>query len=369
MFAKLKPFLLIGLVLLGAAVLWKVLQAGLTTRVETTTVERETAIDAVPAIVNVRSDFAMTLSSEESGRIQESALQLGKKIREGDLILSIDPTDLEIDARILRADIENLEARLALDTAKKTELRNREEDLANFERLFRLGNYPELEIIRQRRELEVFKESQELLRLSEAQQLNTLKAQLERLERRIEKTRIYAPTDGIVTEIQAYPGELVGSGATLATVFSEAIVVEARINEEDFAGIQPGLSASVRLLTYGNELFDARVSRVLPTADKENQQYTVFLELEIDPGRLLPGLSGEASIIRRDIPNALVIPRRALLGDFVFKVEAGIAVFTPVQVGVRGLDHVEITGGLAAGDRVITDGMAGLKDGARIADE
>ncbi len=368
MFAKFKPFILLGLAVLAVTALWKVLQVGLTTSVETATVQRDTAIDAVPSIVNVRSDFAMTLSSSEGGRIQESTLQLGKKIRQGDQIMTIDPTDLEIDARVLRADIENLEARLALDTAKKTELQNREEDLANFERLFRLGNYPELEIIRKRRELEVFKESQELLRLSEAQQLNTLKAQLERLERRIEKTRIYAPTGGIVTAIRAYPGELVGAGATLATVFSEAIVVEARINEEDFAGIQPGLSATVRLLTYGNELFDARVSRVLPTADKENQQYTVFLELEIDPGRLLPGLSGEASIIRRNIPDALVIPRRALLGDFVFRVDDGIAVFTPVEIGVRGLDHVEVITGLAAGDRVVTDGMVGLKDGTRIAD-
>lgn len=366
--AKLKLVLLIGLAVILVAGLWKGLRTGLTTRVETAVVQRDTAIDAVPAIINVRADFTMTLSSEEAGRIQDSTLQLGKRIRAGERILTIDPTDLQIDARILRADIQNLEDRLALDTAKKTELRNREEDLANYERLFRQGNYPELEITRRRRELEVFKESQELIRLNEEQALNSLKAQLEKLERRIEKTEIYAPTDGIVTNIRAYPGELVSAGATLATLLSEAIVVEAKINEEDFAGIQTGLDATVRLLTYGNKLFDAKVSRVMPTADKENQQYTVFLELEIEPTRLLPGLSGEASIVRRKIPDALVIPRRALLGDFVFRVKGGIAVFTPVEVGVRGLDHVEILSGLEEGDVVITDGMARLKDGARIVD-
>ena len=120
------------------------------------------------------------------------------------------------------------------------------------------------------------------------------------------------------------------------------------------------------MLTYGNQLYPAKISRVLPTADKENQQYTVFLNVEIDTDKLLPGLSGEASIIRKKIPNALIIPRRALLGDYVFKVENNIAVFTPVKVGVRGLNNVEISEGLSEGDVIVTDGMSGLKDGDSI---
>jgi RND family efflux transporter MFP subunit len=182
----------------------------------------------------------------------------------------------------------------------------------------------------------------------------------------LEKTKVYAPTDGIVTQIYAYPGELVSSGSALAEVFSKAVVVEAKVNEEDFAGIQAGLDVTVRLLTYGNKLFQGTIDRVLPTADKETQQYTVLLRVEIDPKLLLPGLSGEASIIRRKIPNALILPRRALVGDYVFKVENGKAIFTAVKVGVRGLHNVEIKEGLAAGDLVVTDGMTSLKDGDAI---
>lgn len=342
---------------------WTIVRLGLTSNVTTGVVTKDTAIDAVPAIINVRSDYDMTLSSEESGRVQSSELQLGKKIKTGELILSIDPTDLNIDADILRYDIQNLEDQLALNTDKEIELKKREEDLENYERQYKSGNYPELEIIRRRREFKVFQEAQESQRLSEAKQLNDYKNRLKKLERRIEQTNIYAPTDGIITEIYAYPGELVNSGSPLATIFSEAIVVEAKINEEDFAGIKPGLDATVRLLTYGNQLYEANISRVLPTADKENQQYTAFLEVDIDRELLLPGLSGEASIIRKKIPNALIIPRRALLGDFVFKVVDGKAQFTPVKVGVRGLNNVEIREGLEEGDVIVTDGMASLKDG------
>lgn len=361
-----KTFLVaaITVAFLGAA--WLGIKDTFANKVQTTEVKRGTAIDAVPAIINVRSDYAMTLSSEESGRVSESNLALGKKVKEGELILTIDPTDLEIDVRILRADIENLEARIALRTAEQTELQKRLEDLENYRRQFASGNYPKLEMTRRERDFEVFKESQELQKLSENQEIKTLKNQLEKLERRLEKTNVYAPTDGIVTEIFAYPGELISSGSTLATLFSEATVVEAKVNEENFAGIQVGLDSTVRLLTYGNRLFEATVYRVLPTADKENQQYTVFLDVEIDREKLLPGLSGEASIVRRKIPNSLIIPRRALLGNYVFKNIGGRAIFTPVEVGVRGLNNVEIKSGLAEGDFVLTDGIGTLKDGDKI---
>ncbi|MEM7791152.1 MAG: efflux RND transporter periplasmic adaptor subunit [Verrucomicrobiota bacterium] len=357
-------FLLFAIIAVSviAAVFWS-LKDGFSTSAKIVTVVRDTAIDAVPSVVNVRSDFAITLSSEESGRVDTSNMNLGSIVSKGDLILTIDSTDLQIDADILKADIANLEARLALNTAKQTELKKREEDLENNERLFASGNFPELEIIRQRRELTVFKEAQELEALQEEQELNDLNSQLLRIERRLEKTKIYSPTDGIITEIFAYPGELVNTGSALATIFSKAIIVEAKINEEDFAGVKPGQDATVRFLTYGNKLYKAKVSRVLPTADKETQQYTIFLDVAIPEERLLPGLSGEASIIRERKPDSLVIPRRALLGNFVFKVVDEKAVFTPVKVGVRSLNYVEITEGLKDGEIVVTDGMESLKDG------
>ena len=340
-----------------------VLKTGLTSKVSTVTVAIDTAVDAVPAIINVRSDYTFTLSSEESGRVENSQLILGGHIEKNAKVLQIEQTDLQLDARILKAEIENLQARLALKSAEEAELRKRQEDLQNYERLYAAGSYPELEMQRRHRDFKVFKESQELERLNELQQLEQMEAQLERLERRLAKTTIYAPTDGIVTSIYAYPGELVNSGSALAEVFSKAVVIEAKINEEDFAGITTGLDVTIRLLTYGNQLFEGYIERVLPTADKENQQYTALLKVEIDEAKLLPGLSGEASIIRRKIPNATVIPRRALMGNFVFKVVDDQARLTPVKVGVRGLNNVEIREGLAEGDLIVTDGMDRLKDG------
>jgi len=365
MFEK-KYIILIAVLLLSLLGTLYLVSSGLKTEVHTATVAVDTAVDAVPAIVNVRSDYTMTLSGEEAGRVIDSSLVLGAEISEGQLVLEIDSTDLKIEIDALKTELDSFKARIALKAADEAALLQRKEDLQNLERLYDAGSYPELEIERQRRNFEVFKEGQASKEISEQQQLAHLETRLERLQRRLEKTQVYAPSDGIVTRIYAHPGELIGGGSPLAEVFSKALVVEARINEEDFAGVQSGMTATVRLLSYGDRLFDAVVDRVIPTANPETQQYTVLLEMEIDPDLLMPGLSGEASIVRRKIPNSLVVSRRALVGNAVFKVVDGVARLTPVKVGVRGLYRVEIEEGLQEGDRIVIDGMAGLRDGDRV---
>ena len=362
MFSKKNLILLVFLVF-AAIVVERATKWGFYSQVETTKVLTDTAIDAVPAIINVRSDYTFTLSSEEEGRVKSSVLALGAKIQANQEVLKIDPDDIILDIKILKAEIKNLKEKLSLDAQDSANLSKKEEDLKNYERLYAAGSYPELEMQRRRRDFSVFKESQVLKNLEEAQQLDAMEGDLERLERRLEKTVIYTPSDGIVTKIYAYPGELVDRGFSLAEVSSKAIVIEAKVNEENFSGITTGQTVNVRLLTYGNQLFAGTISQVLPTADKAKQQYTVLIELDIDPKLLIPGLSGEASIIRRKVANALVIPSRALMGDYVFKVISNEAILTPVKIGVRGLNHVEVKEGLNEGDVIITDDMESLKDG------
>ena len=351
------------LILTGILIVLFSARRSLSHLVEAETVTRTNALDAVPAIVQVRSDYTFTLSSEEGGRVARSSLKLGALIDKGALVLEIDPSDLLITASILQSDISNLTARMGLKSALQSALQKQQEDLKNYERLYAAGNYPELEIKRKRRAYKVFEEGQELDRLVKGQTLQGLQNKLQLIDRRIEKTRVYAPTSGIVTTIYAYPGELINAGHPLAEVFSQAVVVEAKVNEENFSGITTGQAVNVRLLTYGDQLFSGEITQVLPTADEAKQQYTVLIKLDIDPKLLIPGLSGEASIIRRKVANALVIPSRALLGDYVFKVISNKAILTPVKIGVRGLNHVEIKDGLNDGDVIITDDMESLKDG------
>ncbi|WP_043588904.1 efflux RND transporter periplasmic adaptor subunit [Geminisphaera colitermitum] len=358
------PLLLLLLAAIGAG-LWFWL--GRRHTVTVATIKRDTAVDAVPAIVNIRPAFNVTINAEVAGLVLNSNLKPGKIIKEGELLIEIDPTLLSIEVQRLANQIETTKTQNALNLDQQISLERRKEDLEIYERQFREGTYPEKEIVRRRRDLDLFVEQQKKDQINRDQQLRELETQLELRKRDLSKTKLLATTTGTVTDIYVYPGELVSNRSAVVRLFSDELIVEARVNEEDFSGIKPGLEAYVRLLTYGDTLYPATVEQVLPNADTETQQYRLFLAMiKFDPAKLIPGLTGEASIIRSRRANALVVPRQAVFNSTAFRLENGTARLVPVKTGFRGLNQIEILDGLSEGDQIITSGFDTLKDGDRV---
>ncbi len=335
--------------------------------IKTTVVRREAALDAVPAVVNVRPEFQLTLASTVAGRVLSSALKPGLAVEKDDLLFEIDPRLYQIELDRLTGQLANLRSQYALDFEQTSTLARQQEDLANFERLLKEGNYPELELRRRREEFRILSEKQEKDRLARRQQLADLEFSIEQQKRFIKECTVRAPAAGTVTDIFFHPGELVSVGASLVTFYSRSLLVEARINEEDFSGIRAGLEASVRFLAYGGEQYSAKVRNVLPNADEKTQQYRAYLDVEIDAARLLPGLSGEASIVRNRRADTLVVPRAAVYQGAVFAIDGGKVRRIPVETGFRGSNAVEITGGsLSSGQQVALSSVESLRDGQRV---
>lgn len=351
------------LVLAGAAFwFWR----GDAPLIKTATVRREAALDAVPAVVNVRPEFQLTLTSTVAGRVVTSSLKPGLALEKGDLLFEIDPRLYQLEFERLTAQLANLRSQYALDYEQTSTLARQKEDLENFERLLREGNYPELELRRRREEFRILAEKQEKERLARQQQLSDLEFSIGQQQRFITECTVRAPAAGTVTEIFFHPGELVAVGASLVTFYSRSLLVEARVNEEDFSGIRAGLDASVRFLAYGGEQYAAKIRNVLPNPDEANQQYRAYLDVEIDPARLLPGLSGEASIIRNRRSDTLVVPRAAVYNGHVFVVTDGTVRRVPVETGFRGSNAVEVIGGLEADQVVALSKIETLRDGQRV---
>jgi RND family efflux transporter MFP subunit len=360
---RLLRYLLPLLVVAGGAIwFWR----GDAPLIQTALVRREAAIDAVPAVVNVRPEFQLTLTSTVAGRVLSSALKPGLAVEKDDLLFEIDPRFYQLELDRLAGQLANLRSQYALDFEATSTLARQQEDLANFERLLKEGNYPEVELRRRREEFRILSEKQEKDRLARQQQLAEFEFSIAQQKRFIADCTMRAPAAGTVTEVYFHPGELVPVGASLVTFYSRSLLVEARVNEEDFSGLRPGLDASVRFLAYGGEQYPARVASVLPNADEKTQQYRALLAVEIDPARLLPGLSGEASIVRNRRADTLVVPRASVYNGVVFVIDHGAARRVAVQTGFRGTNAVEVTGGLAVGQRVALSDVETLRDGQRV---
>ena len=329
-------------------------------------VTRGVALDAVPGSLTVNPAYSLTLTTEVSGRILSSSLELGRRVEEGELLVEIDPTDLRLQYESFKANYEAFKQRIVLRQDDEIKRKQAEQDLKNSERLYRGGNLSDLDIERARESYQLLLESQKEQQISDDNQLAQMEIQLKEWQRTLEKTTVYAPVSGIITRIFAWPGELVGVRTSLATLYSDELLVEAKVNEENFAGIQIGHPARIRFLAFGDRIFQAHVEKVLPNADPETQQYTVYLELEEGQEYLRSGLTGEVSIIKNRREDTLLVPRRALFGNFIYVVNDGKVEMRQVRSGFLGLNQAEIIEGVKEGDLVISDEIDRFRDGDNV---
>ena len=356
--------ILIGVGAVVAVILIVALVVKPTARVMAVTKGR--AINAVPGSVTVQAEYQMELKSETSGRVIKSELDPGQKVTAGSVLVQIDTGDLTLEIDQIQHDYDTAKKRIAVGSAIKLELESATESLQNYERLTKAGNYPAAELEKQRRLVKQIEQRLALEEVSNTQQLATFQNTLKVKRRQLEKMTITAPFDGVVSKVFARAGDLISSGAPLAILISTSRTVEAKISEENFSGIREGQKASVRFLGYGDWLYDATVTKILPTADPDTQRYIVHLEVKIEPEKLIPGITGEVSIIVAERSGQALVPRRALFGNKVYVVDGGRVKLRTVEVGYVSLTYAEIIKGVKEGEKVIVEQLDAFRDGDRV---
>lgn len=183
-------------------------------------------------------------------------------------------------------------------------------------------------------------------------------------------TTITAPISGVVAQRMVKVGNLIQPNAPMFKIVDTSRL-EAVLNvpERELDTLHAGLPVTMRVDALPGRNFTGKVGRVSPVVDAGSGTFRVTAIFE-GIGQLKPGMFGRVDIVFDQRPNALTIPRDALLeGDgetSVFAVRDGKAVRVPVQVGFITGSYAEIRAGLAEGDGVVTVGKVTLRDGATV---
>ena len=324
------------------------------------------ATKAVPGSVTVKAEYEMDLKSEIAGRVLNSRLDPGLAVKAGEVVMQIDPRDLELEIEKANSDLEAAKRRREVGTATTMELEVAREALVQAERQLKLGVVSEADLLQRQRYVRGVEQKLKIEEVEQKQNLEGLENFLKVKNRMKEKMTITAPFDGVVAQVYARKGDLIGGGAPLARVIATSRTVEARISEENFAGVRVGQKAYVTLLPYGLTQYEAKVSKVLPTADPETQRYIVHLEVQIEPNKLVPGITGEVSIVLDERPAKAIVPRRALMGNRLFVVKDGQLELRTVKVGHTSLTVAEILEGVSEGEPVLVGLLDQFREGDRI---
>ncbi len=332
------------------------------------TVERGKAIMMVPASVTVQAENISPIVSEVGGRIKTEGYNLdpGLRVKAGEVLAHLDTTTLLLEMERTSTDLESARRRKEIGIPLEQDLRNAQDVLADFENKFRSGNLAESELNKQRRAVTQLQQRINLEKAAEDQLIASFENRLKTQQVQLDAATIKARINGQIAEVFVNAEQFIGERTVVATMITDSRTVEAKVSEEHYSDLKVGQQATVRFLGLGSQEYGASITKILPTADPATQRYTVQLNVDIDPARLAPGLTGEVSIITGVRENTLIIPRRALFGESVYAVANGRVELRKVKLGFTSLYAVEVLSGLEAGELVIVDQLERYRVGDRV---
>jgi membrane fusion protein, multidrug efflux system len=181
-------------------------------------------------------------------------------------------------------------------------------------------------------------------------------------------SEIRAPFAGIVSTRHIRLGQEIASGTSLFRVTDPTpLKSNVFVPERELARLKPGQPASISVDALAGRNFPAIVKLVSPVVDAATATFKVTLEVNDPNGDLKPGMFARVGIVFERRPDALTIPRIALLDtdgtSNVFVVNQGKAEQRTIKTGLSNAGRIEVVEGLKGAEQVVVVGQSGLKDG------
>ncbi len=206
------------------------------------------------------------------------------------------------------------------------------------------------------------------LALETAQQhLEAAQARLEAATIQLDYTEIPSPIDGVITERLVEVGDRVSGDEVFSVEEFPPLWARIFVPERELPQLKVAQKALVRVDTFPEQDFEAAIKMINPTVDATSGTVKVTLEMG-RTDRLRPGMFGTVYIATETRPDAIVVPKKAILRErdenriFVIIAE-NVVEKRDVVLGFSEEDRVEILEGIQEGEAVVTVGYEGLADG------
>ena len=308
-----------------------------------TMVKVDTAITApfyllIESSGKVKAHKDVKILAETSGTIQHANVKSGQKVKEGEVLVRLNPEEAQL--KLQSAEINYEKAKLDFESS-----------LIGFPKLLAQEN-PEQDSLYQK------------LKIGSGMQESSI--QLKEAKIALQKTVIRAPFSGTLYDVKAFRGKHINSGDELFSEFNHRLLVEVNLLESEALNLKEGMPAEIRNPAM-DASFAGEVFSVNPKVDENGLVQThILLKGEY---ALWPGMNVEVEI-RIPKGERLQVPKGSLVlrsgKPVVFSVEKDLAKWNYVEFGYDNGKMVEITDGLTAGTVVITNNNLQLAHDAPI---
>jgi len=309
----------------------------------------------ITASGKIEAENSANLSTRMMGYVTKIHVKVGQKVGAGQLLVSINNTDLQ--AKKAQVDASILQATAGYNNAKK--------DYDRFVNLFKQQSASQKELDDMTARYEMAKAGLE----GAKQMRNEVLAQFS-------YSNITAPFSGTVTNTFVKEGDMANPGMPLVSVEGASrLQVTAMVSENDIASIKKGMAVKV-LVKSSNETLTGKVSEVSSSATNTGGQYLVKINLDKTDAEVLSGMFVNvqfpvANKVQTAKSEVLLVPESALVkqGQLtgVYTIgEGNIAILRWLRTGKTFGNQVEVLSGLSANEQYIVSADGKLYNGALV---
>jgi len=307
--------------------------------------ERRDIESALLLTGEVKPTNMQDVKAEVGGKVKDIHVDIGQFVRQGDLLITIDDTDLLNEKATAKTSVDG--AALSVDKAK--------------------GNYERAKALFEQKLIskEVYANLQSDFELAE-NNLDRAQRSLQTVQDKLAKTKILAPFDGTVLDIPVTVGQVVVAAAsvnagTVLMTFADLtrLLIESHVNQVDAPRLKNGQPVMVNMTDSSEQPVRGHIDFIAPLAIVQNniKGFKVKALIDDNDGRLKPGMSVSMNVPVGKADGAVSVPVSAVFRDrkdnIVYVRNGESTEKRKVTIGVNNLSFIEVKSGLKEGEEIL----------------
>ncbi len=320
------------------------------TIVQTMTVGKDTSAPEYTYSGEVRGRYESQLAFQVGGKIIRRNVEVGSTVQAGDVLMEIDPKDVQQTVNSTAAQV----------TSAQSQLRLAESNLQRYSQLYEEGAVAQMTYEQYRNAYEVALAASQQASAQYAQGSNQLGYSL-----------LYADKPGVISAIKAEIGQVMSAGQTVITIVQDGDrEVEISVPENRIKDLQLGQELGVTFWALPNATVLGKVREIAPMADPTTRTYKVRVSLPNPPAEIKLGMTATVSLAGSSTADSLEIPLTAIYqnGDApsVWILDGDTVTLQPIKLGQMNDKQIQVLEGLQQGEQIVTNGVHKLRQGQTV---
>ena len=296
--------------------------------------------------------YQADMGFQVSGHIVERLVNMGDTVKSGQVLYRLERADYALQLNTANAQVASAQANLNLQTI----------NLQRAKELLSGAAIPQSQY-----------DSQYAQYLSASDSLKSAQSQRDETARQVGYTELLAPGDAVVMQVVADIGDVVNVGQAVVKL-GYLKEWDAQIYLPERERVMFGIGARVRIYSWVSTIpeITGTIREIAGAADPQSRTFKTRITLDQRPDQLRLGMTCTVNLMSGMNEKVIFIPLEALVQDntnkpYVWVVENNAAHKREITLGRYGANNnIEVTGGLKAGETIITAGVITVLEGTKV---